>query len=143
MKKRRGPARRRGVTFVELVMVMGITGVFAAIALPRYSGAVARYRAEVAAKRIVADLGVAQARARQLSTSQTITFTPASNQYQIVGMTDPDRSTATYTVTLSDSPYRTTLVSASLGGDTSLIFNGYGMPDSGGTIVVQAGTVIK
>jgi hypothetical protein len=58
-------------------------------------------------------------------------------------MNDPDRPGAAYAVDLTASPYQVTLNSVNLGNDTTLVYNGYGVPDSAGTIVVQAGNFTK
>jgi len=133
--------RRAGFTVIELVIVVLIVGIMAAAAVPRYSDSLLRYRADAAARRIAADLATARARARATSSNQAVTFTvpPAGNRYRITGMKDPNGFTTTYTVDLAAAPYLATLGTVNLGGDTSLIFNGYGIPDSTGTIVVQAG----
>ena len=136
---------RAGFTVVEMVIAVLIIGIMAAVAVPRYSNSLMRYRADVAARRIAGDLATARARARATSSSQAIVFTvpPAGNRYEINGMKDPNGFLTTYTVDLAKAPYVAMLSSVSLGGDTSLIYNGYGMPDSGGTIVVQAGQYTK
>lgn len=128
-----------------MVIVMLIVGIMAAVAVPRYSNSLMRYRADMAARRIAGDLATARARAKATSSSQAIVFTvpPTGNRYEITGMNDPNGLLANYTVDLAKSPYVATLSSVNLGGDTTLIYNGYGMPDSGGTIVVQAGQYTK
>jgi len=130
-------------TFIEVCMVAVILAIVALIALPRYASAENRRRSSVAAQRIAADLGMARARARSLSSSQTVSFSPASGQYQIVGMADPDRPARSYVVNLGAAPYAASLVSVDLGGDATIIFDGYGSPDSGGTIVVRVGSSSK
>jgi type II secretory pathway pseudopilin PulG len=130
---------------VELVVVVLIVAILAAAAVPKYADALNRFRADAAARRIVADLAAAQARARAASTSLSIVFTlpPSGSRYQVVGMKDPDRPAAAYTVDLADSPYLATLRSASFGGDATIVYNGYGIPDSGGSIVVYCGQYVK
>lgn len=136
---------RDGFTAVELIIVALIFAILAAAAVPKYADSLNRFRVDAAARRIAADLATAQARARANSSNQTIVFTlpPQGSQYQIVGMKDPDGLASTYTVNLAASPYLATLVSASFGGDATLIYSGYGIPDSAGTIVVKAGTYTK
>ena len=82
---------------------------------------------------------MAQAKARATSSSQTITFT-AGGSYQILGMNDPDRPGQPYVVDLTAEPFRATLDSATFGGDASITFNGFGMPDSAGTITLHVGS---
>ena len=68
-----------------------------------------------------------------------MSFDVATNSYRLVGMTDPDRSATEYRVSLSEEPYSANIVSASFGGDAEIIFDGWGAPDSGGSVLVQVG----
>lgn len=137
------PARREGYTLMELVLVSAILAVLAGIATPRYGRAVARYQVAMAAKRVAADLEYAANRARTSSSNLTVTFAPGSDRYQMAGVPDLRDSSNDYTVVLTDSPFRSSMTSAGFGGDTSVVFNGYGVPDSGGTVVVTCGPYQK
>ena len=72
-----------------------------------------------------------------------MTFTPGSNQYQMAGVPDLRDPSSDYTVVLTDSPFRCSLTSANFGVDANVVFNGYGVPDSGGTVVVTRGSYQK
>ncbi len=135
------PWRRRGFSYAEMAIVVLVLGILTAAAVPKYADTLVRMRLDAAARRIAADLATARARARATSSSQTITFTlpPAGSRYEIAGMSDPDRPSATYGANLAEAPYQITLGTVDLGGDAALIYNGYGIPDSAGTIVIQAG----
>jgi type II secretory pathway pseudopilin PulG len=118
---------------------MTIIGILASIALPRYAGFVAREQVQSAARRIVTDLSMAQRQARVTSASQTVVFDTVAGTYTLADLSDPDRPSRTYQVSLKDEPYRADIVSAALGGDATLIYDGYGAPDSNGTIVIAVG----
>lgn len=133
----------RAFTLVELLCVMVILALMAGMATPRFAGFLAIERAEAAARRITADLALAQRRAAYTSTGITVTFNVASNTYQVGGMDHPDHPGQPYLVALGEDPYGATLLSASLGGDAGITFNGYGDPDSSGTIVIQVGSRTK
>lgn len=120
-------------------MVVAVMVVLAAMAAPRYARSLARYRADVAARRIAADLAFARERARATSRTVTVTFNEAAGTYTIDGMTDPDRPAGDYTVRLGDEPYRCTLGGVGFGGETRLVFNGFGVPRAGGSLKVAAG----
>lgn len=132
--------RRAGFTLVEMTMVLAIIGVMVAMAAPRWGRAVAHYQADAAARRVCADLAWAQARARVTSSSLTVHFNLPSNQYQFVGIADPDHPSIAYTVNLDAFPYRSTIASAAaLDASGNITFDGYGNPATSGTIVLQSG----
>ena len=117
-----------------------ITGVVAAVTIPRWSGSLYKYRVKQAADRIAADLALAKSTAYSSSASKTVTFIVGSSQYSVAGITPLNSPTGTYTIQLSGDPYRSTLVSVwGQSGTQSITFNGYGLPDRGGNIVVAAG----
>lgn len=127
---------RRAFTLVELVVVMAILGIVAAIASPRMGQAMARRRLDACEHRIIADMGLARSTARATSASVTMRFGVASSSYKILGVVDPDTGSAAYTVDMTRSPYHATFQSADFGGDDTVVFDGYGVPDSAGFVVV-------
>jgi prepilin-type N-terminal cleavage/methylation domain-containing protein len=133
----------KGFSLMELVLVLAIIAVISAIVMPRYTSSLARYRADLAARRIASDLSLAQSRARALSTSQTVTFAPSSGAYKINSMPDPDRPAQVFVIDLTTDPYRATLDSATFGTGSSVTFNGFGMPDNSGTVMLHVGAVKK
>ncbi len=135
--------RRWGVTFLEVVVVLAIISVLAAIALPRYANAMAQQRADSAARRVVLDLAFAQRQARMSSSNQLVVFSVAGSSYSLTDVADLDHTASTYTVELSRPPYEAILVSADFDGDLEIIFDGYGIPDSGGSVVLHVGGVFK
>ncbi len=134
---------RRAFSLLELVLIIAIIAIVAAIAAPRYGNSLARYHAEVTARRVVADLGLAQAMARTTTSAVTVTFEVVNNRYELVGVVDADDPADNASLTLSDPPYYAQLDLALFGGDGVVIFDGYGMPDSGGSVDITAGGVTK
>ena len=126
-------------TLVEAVFVVAIMGILGAIALPRYAGFVAMQQTEAAARRVLGDLTLAQRQARLTSSPQSVVFTVGGGSYQLPQMKDPDRKAATYTVNLAADPYRATITSAVFGGDSTVIFDGYGTPDTPGIVTITVG----
>lgn len=133
---RRLTCRSSGVSLLELILVLAIMAIFAAMAAPRYGHASARYGLDLAARRMAADLRLAQAHARVTSSSRTVCFYPATEQYQLLNVPAGDGAPGSYTVLLSAGPYRADLVSANFNGAAQVTFNGWGLPDTGGTVVV-------
>ena len=108
---------------------MTLIAIVGAIAIPRYGASLANHRVDAAARRIAADLDYARRQARFASSSTTIVFDIATHQY----------SDSVTTVALEDDPYKTIIVFVNFGGDAEIVFDGFGRPDSGGSVLVQSG----
>jgi type II secretory pathway pseudopilin PulG len=124
---------------LELVLTTAIIAICAAIAIPRYGRAAGRYQADLAARRVAADLRQAQSYARMTSASCTVTFTVATSQYRLVNVAPLDGKSGTYTVDLTLAPYKARIVSTSFTG-AQVVFSGWGAPDQTGTVVVASGS---
>jgi Tfp pilus assembly protein FimT len=132
--------RRSAFALIDLVVSVLLMGVLAAVAIPRFSGAVQHHRATASARRICADIRLARNSAIASSASKRIDFDIAQSRYTLVGVNSLDKPGADYSLQLSGGTFESTIVSANLGGDASLTFDIHGQPDSGGTIVVKAGS---
>ena len=135
---RRTTLANSAFSLLELVLVMGIVGVVAGMAAPRFTNATMRYRIAMAARRIAADLSLAQSWAKTSSKSQTVAFDLAGARYRMTGVRTLDNRSLNYEVNLGGDPHLVTLVSADFGGDPNVTFDAYGAPDSGGTVVILA-----
>jgi type II secretion system protein H len=135
----RSTCRPGGFSLLELILAMAIIAVFAAMAVPRYGEASARYRLELAARRVAADLRLAQTHAQVTSSSRTVCFDVAAGQYELMNVPALDGAAGNYTVRLSAEPYRAALTSADFNGAAQVVFNGWGLPNAGGTVRISAG----
>jgi prepilin-type N-terminal cleavage/methylation domain-containing protein len=142
-EEHRAAGRRGGFTIMELVMVLLIIAMVAALGVARYGDAVQRYRADAAARRIVADMALARSKARMQSQSQAVVFNLAASSLSLPNVPDMDHPPAAYQVRLGDAPYYARLMSVNFGGASQVVFDGYGSPAASGTIVVAAGGYTK
>jgi len=129
----------RSFSLVELVMVIVIMGIIAAIAVPRFAESIARQRLEMAAQRIVGDLDHAQQHARVSSTTVKVTFTKSEHMYELRGVPSPDHHGKDYTVLLAEPPYEVELVSVDFDGKNEVAIDGYGVAEAGGSVTIAAG----
>lgn len=143
MSRRSRKCTRCGFTLVELVIVVLIIGILTVGAAPKFSVGLNRVRADAASLRIKADLNLARQTAITRSAEQSVVFTAGSAEYALPGLTDPDRPAAPYAVNLGDGSYRAVVTSAAFGAGTTVRFDRYGQPNSGGVVTVSAGGVTK
>ena len=133
-KQRRQP----GYTLIEMVTVLMITAILAAVTFPHFLDSLAHHRLESAAQRIELDLKLARDRAIASSSNCGATFDVARDVYVLYpDIMNPDHPTEPYSTRLSREPYYCRLVSVDFGGDNEVIFNGHGVPDSNGSIRVE------
>ncbi len=135
--------RRAALTLVEIVIVVLIIGVLSAIAVPKYAVTMRYVQLEAAAERVAADLRYARQYAKTKGTTQSVVFTPATDTYTLPGMNDVDHPSQAFAVDLTSGEYPASIASASLGSggaETTVVFDLYGRPDFGGTVVVQLGS---
>ena len=142
----RGPGRRQpgsGFSLVELLVVLMIVGAVSGIALPRYSGALLRYRADLTAKRVAADFELARSYAKTNSTTITISFDAGAHTLRIPALPALNDASGTYEFRIDEAPYHARIVSASFNATPDVSFDMYGKPHSSGTVVIEAGGHVR
>jgi len=130
--------RPRAFSLVEMVMVLTIISLAAAIAVPRFTHAVNRRTADSAARRIVQDLALARQHARVTSSDISVNFrnTPG---YEIKNLPDPNNPNESYTVDLKGAPYNVSQWEVDFAGAREVSFDMYARPSRRGTIVLRIG----
>jgi Tfp pilus assembly protein FimT len=134
---------RSAFTGIELIITVLIIGILTATAAPRVANALRLSRLDAATRRIQADLAWARQSAISRSATQVVQFSTANGSYTVAGRSDLDRASNAHVVLLVEPPYKCTINSATLGADATIIFDRYGQPDSGGTIVVGSGGLTR
>jgi prepilin-type N-terminal cleavage/methylation domain-containing protein len=140
---KRSAFKRPAFTLVELLIVIAIMGVISAMAIPRYADSIARYRAEMGAKRIAADLEFASSQARQLGRPVVVEFNSVGSRYTLIGVKSLNNSGVDYSVNIADAPYLASLNAASFGSGGSVTFDIYGRASAAGSITIRSGTFVK
>jgi prepilin-type N-terminal cleavage/methylation domain-containing protein len=136
----RREALRPAFTLIELVMVLMIVAILAAVAAPTYRSALANYRADAAAGRVAADLRMVGAYARKVSIAQSVQFNVGADSYAAPLFPDMNDGVAPYAVALGSSELAADVVSASFGGSATVQFDIHGRPAAAGTVVVASGS---
>lgn len=129
---------RSGFSMLEVVAVLAIIATMGMIAIPRYGAAVARYRVHAAATRIASELDRIRDRSRRAGEAHTVKFVAGKGGMLILRTADASVESR---LQLKTEPYWSIVNQASLGGDSEMVFDGYGVPDSGGTVVVRHGSL--
>ena len=115
---------RRGFSLAELVIVLAIIAVAAAVAIPRVASANAAFRVDGAARRLVATIEDAAVEARARSTTVRVRVSPAGNNVNAAVRT-PLTYFAVYDTT--DGPFEATVEEVRIAnGESGLDIDGFG-----------------
>jgi len=140
MAARRRALPKLGFSLMELVIVVLVLAIFAAMGAWRYAESVQRIRVENAARTIAADLQFARTEAQRTSSPRQVQFSTVDDSYTLLGVDDLDDDSQTYTVDLDDSEFAVEITLANFGGSSVASFDMYGRPVNAGSVSVQSGS---
>ncbi|MBM3965706.1 MAG: hypothetical protein FJ308_11675 [Planctomycetes bacterium] len=138
-KMHRSPTRS-GYFLQEVVVSLFVLGIVAAIAIPKYTASLNRYRAQIACQRLAQDIELARRHARYTSQNVTLLVSFNQNLYRIDPLDSPLRPSSTYQVALNEALLCPVIrgvlspISRSTQPDLTITFNRYGIPDAAASI---------
>lgn len=120
---------------------MVILAAVGAMAVPRMQNSIQRTRVESAAVRLTNDLEHSRSLARTSGAAQRIVFSVVGSTsfYTLLDAESLRVSSDPFTVELSGEPYHVSIDTVDFGGDSTIVFSGYGLPDTGGELLLSAG----
>jgi len=135
---------RGGFTLVELIVVVVILAIAAAMVVP-YASGTGEMSCQAAARRLMADLEYAQNQAIVTQTTIKVTFDSSSNSYTVANQSGPLIHPITkkdYVVDFDteDTLKGITISAVAFGGGAEVSFSALGAPDLGGSVDLAAGS---
>lgn len=129
-------ASGRGFSIAELVMVLSILGIFAAIAAPRFSAATNRSAVVQAGDRISGVFAQAARLANATSAPVRVSCDPSQD---LITLTPTSGSPVK--LHLAREPYRVDIVACDFQGAASVVVDAWGQADVESTFLIQRGNV--
>ena len=108
--------RRRGNAFslIELIVVLLLVSIVAAVGSTRYAEALSHHRAQRRAQQIAAQIQAARQAARSRSQIVSLAFDTVAERYTVTGVANPDHPTLPFVVNLAEGPLTAQLSASEL-----------------------------
>tara|TARA_R110000737_G_scaffold2923_10_gene9259 strand:- start:17926 stop:18471 length:546 start_codon:yes stop_codon:yes gene_type:complete len=130
----------RGFSMIELVIVVAVMGIIAAIAVPKFADAASGRKIQAAKKQLLADIKATKLRARATSKQHTLKFFLNENMYVIVEGNEIDKNAIIIARDFDEDPYNLGIQRTSLGGDEVLVITPFGDLTPPTTVRLQLGS---
>jgi prepilin-type N-terminal cleavage/methylation domain-containing protein len=134
--------QERGFTAIELILVIVILGILAAIAYPRFQG-LPGIRVSAAAQAIAADIRYAQSQAVSTAYNYKVYFYASTNSYSVYQVNRSSGAETIISNPLKAGNYpvalNTDYPGVTIGADYTVEFDYLGAPDGGGSVTLSGG----
>lgn len=146
-----GPdSRNSGFSLIEVILVMMIIGIITVMSIPKVFGLIGSVSEKAVSERLIEDLSYIRNYAIANHDTTWLVVSVAQNQYGLyVGPSSgsrtliPDPQTGASAVLDLDNDYdNVSITSANFGGGSEVSFNYWGVPSSGGTLVLNGNRTI-
>jgi prepilin-type N-terminal cleavage/methylation domain-containing protein len=127
---------RPAFSMIEMVLVVIIIGVIAAIAAPRFAEAGSGRRLSSASKIIERDISSIQLRAKATGKIHTLVFYPASDMYIALEGTDIRKDAIVFMRELDEAPLSLDLARTDIGDNQDIVISAFGGFDKAFTVTV-------
>ena len=144
-------AHHRGYTLAEMVIVVLIIAILAAIAVPMLAETLDEARLDAAARRLVSDIHYAQALSLQKGNLHGLVFNADSESYELHELPAGESGTVIITNPLTKQPFARSMASLDEGIDIvrttffgiHVFFDAFGAPIFPGTIELRRGDQMR
>lgn len=133
--------RAAGFSLIELILILVIVSAMTLlVGVGTYQNSSMHQRLLCAARSVQANLHLARQRAIVGSQTRTVRFDVMRNAYMLYGISDPDLPERPDTfIEFEETPYDVTLKSVDINGGIDVVYDPYGRPEAGGTLVLELG----
>jgi prepilin-type N-terminal cleavage/methylation domain-containing protein len=135
-------AARRGFTLTELVVVLAILTIFAAVAVPRFARSSAVYRVDVSTHKIISDFDWARQRAKATGRKQQLLFYIVWDRYWLAGRSATGQW-ETFCVDLTEPTYGVEIESVDFEGNWWAEFDESAQCVWEGDVVLRRGEITR
>lgn len=129
---------QRAFSLIEIVLVVVIVGIVAAVAIPRIGSAQAGTRIESADKRMRSEFVAVGELARANGRSHTVQISLPDSQIRVYEGTPPSLGPQVRTVSMAEQPYAVRFVSTTISDPNGYItVDGYGMYSANARVRIE------